>query len=643
MAAEAGGGRGGAAGPAPRGAPEGFLVGLGPAERRAIFSTPQRALRRAAAAHGGTRSGEFVEYVLDLLAGASGTARSNDRRSLNWLLPPARMMALLGPERKLVNLLQFAWGGAAVELSESLVGEDRLFAEFLRESLALLGEGGGADEAPQADAPTPWELLAAVERLAAREQAMEEALAKAGSPARGPAAAMDPVERLHRDWDNLSFKTRSFEKLEYERLGLLWPGLWQEWVALMGTCGRLEVVPASDERDAATAVQNAHLFRTMPGVDDPDALASQLQEGLGHPDAFALFMDAVKAQSERPAFWENYFGRAIGSGSILPLLCMIADRLVFEWIRPHRDLSLAEAAVAPDAEAPSWPPGAPSGQAEEVLKLGLRQIAAHKFRLTAACEHAVRDGAQRLLRTVVGLCWRQALVAEAVARLPAGPPPGDWNWEDFADRARWAGQLPRPAPPPPGAAAADPVAQATLHAEALLRLAEAARRRGDSAALEPLLEWFAPKASHMQARIDELVQELDVSASREQLLQGIEEDARDKIENIEDKLERLNAEVSLLSHELEKRRGEPSALGGMDAPDLKLLESELEDTLKRVRAAQLSVVTQQRQACSICMVNNGNEVAFQCGHQTCKPCSTQIDHCAVCRCKITSRIDLFGG
>ena len=47
------------------------------------------------------------------LAGASGTAGSNDRRSLNWLLPPARMMALLGPERKLVNLLQFAWGGAA--------------------------------------------------------------------------------------------------------------------------------------------------------------------------------------------------------------------------------------------------------------------------------------------------------------------------------------------------------------------------------------------------------------------------------------------------------------------------------------------------------------------------------------------------
>ena len=147
----------------------------------------------------------------------------------------------------------------------------------------------------------------------------------------------------------------------------------------------------------------------------------------------------------------------------------------------------------------------------------------------------------------------------------------------------------------------------------------------------------------MQARRDELVQELDVSASREQLLQGIEEDARDKIENIEDKLERLNAEVSLISHELDKRRGEPSALGGMDAPDLKLLESELEDTLKRVRAAQLSAVTQQRQACSICMVNNGNEVAFQCGHQTCKPCSTQIDHCAVCRCKITLRIDLFGG
>ena len=189
MAAEAGGGRGGAAGPAPQGGLEGFLVGLGPAERRAIFSTPQRALRRAAAAHRGTRSGGFVEYVLDLLAGASGTAGSNDRRSLNWLLPPARMMALLGPQRKLVNLLQFAWGGAAVELSESLVGEDRLFAEFLRESLALLGEGGGADEAPQADAPTPRELLAAVERLAAREQAVEEALAKAGSPARGPAAA----------------------------------------------------------------------------------------------------------------------------------------------------------------------------------------------------------------------------------------------------------------------------------------------------------------------------------------------------------------------------------------------------------------------------------------------------------------------
>ena len=103
------------------------------------------------------------------------------------------------------------------------------------------------------------------------------------------------------------------------------------------------------------------------------------------------------------------------------------------------------------------------------------------------------------------------------------------------------------------------------------------------------------------------------------------------------------SESDRVTKELAKRRGEPSALGGMDAPDLKLLESELEDTLKRVRAAQLSAVTQQRQACSICMVNNGNEVAFQCGHQTCKPCSVQIDHCAVCRCKITLRIDLFGG
>ncbi|XP_073061573.1 E3 ubiquitin-protein ligase RGLG4-like [Primulina eburnea] len=65
----------------------------------------------------------------------------------------------------------------------------------------------------------------------------------------------------------------------------------------------------------------------------------------------------------------------------------------------------------------------------------------------------------------------------------------------------------------------------------------------------------------------------------------------------------------------------------------------------RLPARQLSNVPKaaqndQNQACPICLTNR-KDLAFGCGHLTCRECSTRLSNCPICRQRITSRIRLY--
>ncbi|XP_073150214.1 E3 ubiquitin-protein ligase RGLG4-like isoform X2 [Henckelia pumila] len=48
----------------------------------------------------------------------------------------------------------------------------------------------------------------------------------------------------------------------------------------------------------------------------------------------------------------------------------------------------------------------------------------------------------------------------------------------------------------------------------------------------------------------------------------------------------------------------------------------------------------QNQACPICLTNK-KDLAFGCGHMTCRECSTRVSNCPICRQRITSRIRVY--
>ncbi|XP_073219451.1 uncharacterized protein [Cicer arietinum] len=52
--------------------------------------------------------------------------------------------------------------------------------------------------------------------------------------------------------------------------------------------------------------------------------------------------------------------------------------------------------------------------------------------------------------------------------------------------------------------------------------------------------------------------------------------------------------------------------------------------------------TLTRQCCTICLTNE-KDLAFGCGHMTCRECGSKIRKCHICRKKITNRIRLFPG
>ncbi|KAL8033130.1 hypothetical protein ABFX02_13G141900 [Erythranthe guttata] len=53
-----------------------------------------------------------------------------------------------------------------------------------------------------------------------------------------------------------------------------------------------------------------------------------------------------------------------------------------------------------------------------------------------------------------------------------------------------------------------------------------------------------------------------------------------------------------------------------------------------------AVQADQNQVCPVCLTN-GKDLAFGCGHMTCRDCSPRLSECPICRQRITSRLRLY--
>ncbi|PIM98329.1 putative E3 ubiquitin ligase [Handroanthus impetiginosus] len=58
--------------------------------------------------------------------------------------------------------------------------------------------------------------------------------------------------------------------------------------------------------------------------------------------------------------------------------------------------------------------------------------------------------------------------------------------------------------------------------------------------------------------------------------------------------------------------------------------------------SNVSAATQddQNQVCPVCLTN-GKDMAFNCGHMTCRQCSSRLSECPICRQRITSRLRVY--
>ncbi|CAI8591896.1 unnamed protein product [Vicia faba] len=97
--------------------------------------------------------------------------------------------------------------------------------------------------------------------------------------------------------------------------------------------------------------------------------------------------------------------------------------------------------------------------------------------------------------------------------------------------------------------------------------------------------------------------------------------------------------VSKFPMKIAQESGEKIAITSsvMSAGESKVPAVEVSKTISLSRNPTLT-----SQCCTICL-GNEKDMAFGCGHMTCRECGTKIRKCHICRKKITNRIRLFPG
>ncbi|PNH10944.1 Acyl-CoA-binding domain-containing protein 4 [Tetrabaena socialis] len=114
------------------------------------------------------------------------------------------------------------------------------------------------------------------------------------------------------------------------------------------------------------------------------------------------------------------------------------------------------------------------------------------------------------------------------------------------------------------------------------------------------------------------------------------------------RLDELTAHNEVMLGQLRQMLAEPCALEPLPLRELEELERKLDASGRVVREALLlrkiadarQRSTAEQAQCAVCM-EEPKAVVFNCGHQSCEPCSRKLTSCPFCRVAIAARIRLF--
>lgn len=118
--------------------------------------------------------------------------------------------------------------------------------------------------------------------------------------------------------------------------------------------------------------------------------------------------------------------------------------------------------------------------------------------------------------------------------------------------------------------------------------------------------------------------------------------------SLSEKVEDLAKQKAALQGQLQQFQADAAALESLNLGQVEELERKLEASARLVREvlmrrkieeAHRRTSSEQAQ-CAVCM-ESAKAVVFNCGHQSCEPCSTKLTNCPFCRVAITARIRLF--
>eukprot|EP00854_Cymbomonas_tetramitiformis_P001024 gene1024-1553_t len=401
-----------------------YMIALGAEARRSVFQTSKGSVRDALQNYEGGRV-RFLDFVYRVV-----TADETDRAELPWLLPPAQLVDIIhAGNGKLINLLQFSFKAADIGLQDSLLSEERLLLNFLRETFPLLADDWQKDDTAEV-APGPEDLDRSARRISEKESQC------AAEVQRWQEAQICWEEEVHNvwgapwaeEWCDLASRTHALQE-KLLRLDVHLPSsarcnipsvrlpatgdpavdadaprtseelfdasekLWTEWRELLQRC-------RADVRDPALLRELGSLVDMEVGMSDstPPGLSSDCATSEEAGEAQCKLSEVVAEVMSLCSLARDVLLRALSSlssaGTIDP------PERHFSWSLPAHSIKVLQ------------------GQQSALAK--------RRLRLRAAAQHGLRVGSQRLLGLIATQCWRSLILSfhSAAARVVLTRLPG---------------------------------------------------------------------------------------------------------------------------------------------------------------------------------------------------------------------------
>lgn len=401
-----------------------YMIALDAEARHSVFQTSKSSVRDALQNYEGGRV-RFLDFVYRVV-----TADETDRAELPWLLPPAQLVDILhAGNGKLINLLQFSFKAEDIGLQDSVLSEDRLLLNFLRETFPLLADDWQRDDTAEV-APGPEDLDRSARRISEKESQC------AAEVQRWQEAQICWEEEVHivwgapwaEEWCDLASRTHALQE-KLLRLDVHLPSSARRSIPSVRLPASHEPSVEADAPQTSEDLFDASkklwtewrelLLRCQVDVCDPPLLrelGSLVEMEVGMNDATPPGFSSDCGASEEGGEAQCKLSEVVAE---VMSLCSLARGVL---LRARSSLSSAGTIDPPERHF-SWSLPAHS---IKVLQGQQSALAKRRLRLRAAAQHGLQVGSQRLLGLIATQCWRQLILSfhSAAARVVLDRLPG---------------------------------------------------------------------------------------------------------------------------------------------------------------------------------------------------------------------------